>query len=121
MKKIFLSHLSHTWIFDIDGTIFKHNQYLHGKDQVLPGVVDFWKSIPTSDLVILITARPKSAAVQTTKALMDNQIWFSSILYDAPVGERILVNDIKPGGLLTAISINLQRDSGLSDFSVLAS
>ena len=42
MKKneLLLSTLGHTWIFDLDGTIVKHNGYLiDGKDTLLPGVL----------------------------------------------------------------------------------
>ena len=31
---------------------------------------------------------------------------------DIPYGERIVINDCKPGGLITSIAINMERDQG---------
>ena len=44
---------------------------------------------------------------------LENQIRYNKIIYDMPNGERILMNDIKPSGLKTAYSYNLDRDIGL--------
>ena len=38
------------------------------------------------------------------------KIRYDHIIFDLPYGERILVNDIKPGGLQTSIAVNTQRD-----------
>ena len=35
------------------------------------------------------------------------------MLTGMPTGERILINDIKPSGLRTALAINVKRDEGL--------
>ena len=41
-----LSTLPKTWIFDIDGTIVKHNGYkFDGFDTLLDGVKDFFKEL----------------------------------------------------------------------------
>jgi hypothetical protein len=40
---------------------------------------------------------------------------FDRVLFELPVGERILLNDIKPSGLPTALAINLPRDAGLQN------
>ena len=38
-NEIVMSTLPKTWIFDLDGTIVKHNGYLlDGEDTLLPGV-----------------------------------------------------------------------------------
>jgi hypothetical protein len=39
-------NLGHTWFIDLDGTILKHNGYLTNNDELLPGVKEFWNSIP---------------------------------------------------------------------------
>ena len=44
---------------------------------------------------------------------------FEAILYGMPAGERILVNDCKPSGLLTAVAVNKKRDDALSIHTVL--
>lgn len=109
-----LSPLNHTWIFDLDGTIFKHNGYLQGKmDILLPGVADFWNTLPKDDLVVILTSRTEKYRKQTESALHDYHLRYDYIVFDVPTGERILVNDNKPSGLEMAKSIAVQRDEGL--------
>jgi len=50
---------------------------------------------------------------QLESFLNDNGIRFDKILYGMPVGERILVNDKKPSGLITAYAVNKERDAPL--------
>ena len=53
-----LSTLPKTWIFDLDGTLVKHNGYkLDGEDTLLPGVADYLRSLPAQDRVLILTAR----------------------------------------------------------------
>lgn len=111
-----LSSLSHTWIFDLDGTIVLHNGYLNGEDQLLPGVSDFFSKIPKDDAIIILTAREKKYRKETENFLSQNQIRFDLIIFGMPHGERILINDVKPSGLRTAYSINKIRDKGFIDF-----
>lgn len=107
-----LSDLNHTWIVDIDGTIFKHNGYKDGKDELLPGVVELWDSIPRTDVVILTTGRPPEYEALTVSGLKKYNIWYDYIIMGVGLGERIVINDIKPGGLKTAIAWNVERDKG---------
>ena len=44
------------------------------------------------------------------KYLKKNNIRYDAILYNAPYGERILINDAKPSGLCTSVAINTRRD-----------
>ena len=46
-----LSPLPKTWLFDVDGTIVKHNGHLHGGDELLEGVKEFFAQISTEDEV----------------------------------------------------------------------
>ncbi len=109
--KMDISSLGHTWIFDIDGTIVKHNGYLtDGRDTLLPGARDFFAGIPEEDVVILLTSRKEEYREVTEKFLHDNGIRYHYILYGMPYGERILVNDRKPSGLAMALAINTERD-----------
>ena len=57
-------------------------------------------------------------AEQTAAALRAFGLRYDRILYDLPKGERVLVNDRKPGGLVTAHSVNLERDAGLQSVDV---
>lgn len=126
-----ISQLAHTWLIDIDGTIFTHNPNLSGEghapitgesddldiepqDTLLPGVAEFWSSLPTEDFVILLSARHPRYRSMTENALRKFGLRYDQILFGLPKGERILLNDAKPGGLLTAHAVNLGRDSGLS-------
>lgn len=120
-KKIKLSkNLSHTWFFDLDGTILKHNGYIDDrKDTLLDGVKIFFKKIPPKDIIIITTSRDKKNSKKTINFLKKMKIRFDKILFNLPYGERILLNDVKPkNNLKTAISINLKRNSGLSKYSL---
>lgn len=110
-KELVLSTLPHTWIFDIDGTLVKHNGYMTPEgDTLLDGVAEFFASIPAKDMIILITARTSNLRDVTENFLKKNNIRYDHIIFDAPVGERILINDNKPDGLQMAYSIALTRD-----------
>ena len=110
-ETITVSSLNKTWIFDIDGTICKHNGYkIDGFDTLLPGAKEFFDSLPSGDKVILITSRKKEFADLTEEFLKKNSIPFETIIYDMPYGERILINDKKPSGLITGLAINTDRD-----------
>ena len=117
--KITLSPLGHTWILDLDGTIVKHNGYkIDGHDTLLDGAADFISNIPSGDMIIFITSRTKKYKEATELFLTQNNIRFDHIIYDAPFGERILVNDNKPSGLKTAISLTVERDAGVENLTV---
>lgn len=109
--KIELSNLGHTWIFDLDGTLVKHNGYkIDGEDTLLEGVLDMLNQIPEADMIVILTSREEKYKEETIKFLDDNNIRYDKIMFGVPIGERIVVNDIKPGGLKTAMAINLKRD-----------
>lgn len=111
MQSLVLSPLGHTWILDLDGTIVKHNGYkLDGHDRLLDGAIEFVKSIPETDMIVFITSRMTEHKEATERFLASQGIRFDHIIYNAPFGERILVNDKKPSGLATAFAINVQRD-----------
>ena len=107
------SDLNKTWIFDLDGTLLKHNGYKNGGEELLPGVKDFFSKISKDDRIVILTARDTKYQQITENFLKDNGIRFDHIIYDLPTGERILFNDKKPSGLKTAYAYNLDRDSGI--------
>ena len=110
-----LSNLPKTWLIDLDGTIIKHNSHLKGKNIILKKVKSFWKNIPSNDKIVLLTAREKKYKKTTVNFLRENNLKFDHIIFDLNFGERILLNDMKPDGLLTAYSYNLKRNEGLGD------
>ncbi len=113
-----MSTLSKTWIFDLDGTLVEHNGYKTGEDKLLPGVKEFWAQIPETDYILILTAREIDAKEKTESFLRKNQIRFNKILFEMPMGERILINDDKPSGLPMAFSVRPKRNMGLSDLKI---
>lgn len=110
-KNLVLSTLGHTWILDLDGTIVKHNGYkIDGADTFLPGAEDFLKNIPAKDMIIFVTSRTEEYRALTEKFLADNNIRCDAIIFNAPLGERIIMNDNKPQGLVTALALERRRD-----------
>lgn len=113
-NNLMLSPLGHTWIFDIDGTICKHNGYKNdGKDTLLSGVKEFFNQLPEGDMVIFLTSRTDEYRQLTIEFLKENELRYDYIIFNAPYGERIIVNDDKPSGLNCSIAVNLERDRDL--------
>lgn len=103
--------LAKTWVLDLDGTIVKHNGYkLDGKDTLLEGADNLLAQIKPEDMVIFVTSRKLKYKEDTEQFLKEMGIRYDSIIYEAPYGERILVNDRKPSGLDMAFAINTDRD-----------
>ena len=110
-NKLEMSPLNKTWLFDIDGTIVKHNGYkIDGRDTLLAGAKDFLNSLPENDKVVLLTSRTNEYREETLEFLKNNGIRYDEIIFGLPFGDRILVNDRKPSGLKMAYSINSVRD-----------
>lgn len=109
--KLILSTLPKTWVFDLDGTILKHNGYkLDGIDTLLSGAKEYLDAIPKEDKIIIFTSRTEEFRRVTLDFLNEHQIRFDEILFHMPMGERIIVNDRKPSGLNMAVAVNMDRD-----------
>ena len=108
--RLTVSTLPQMWIIDVDGTIFIHNSYLEGEDQLVPNFLDFYTQIKSEDFILLVSARDQKYEKKTINSLHKHGIRYDKIIFNAPKGERILINDTKPGGLKTAIAINNKRD-----------
>lgn len=110
-ENIVLSAMGHTWLLDLDGTIVKHNGYkTEGGDTFLEGAQDFLRRIPEEDMIVFITSRTEKERELTESFLHKQGVRYDYIIYGAPYGERILVNDRKPSGLKTAIAVDSERD-----------
>ena len=109
-QRITLSPLGHTWIFDLDGTLVKHNGYKEEGETLLPGAKELIGSIPNEDLIIIITARKEEYREKTEAFLQENGIRYDHIIFEAPYGERIVVNDRKPSGLDMSVAVNIDRN-----------
>jgi ribonucleotide monophosphatase NagD (HAD superfamily) len=111
MTTLTLSPLGHTWLLDLDGTLVRHNGHkIDGYDTFLDGAEVFLKNISEADMVIFITSRTEAYREQTERFLAEHGIRYEHIIFNAPLGERILVNDRKPSGLNTAAAVNVKRD-----------
>ena len=110
-QKVILSTLPKTWIFDLDGTLLKHNGYkIDGEDTLLEGVKEYLDGLPQEDRVVILTSRLEDYREETLAFLRSHGIRFDQILFGMPMGERILVNDRKPSGLDMAVAWNLDRN-----------
>lgn len=118
-EQLRISPLGHSWILDFDGTLVVHNGYKTGYDKFLPGAKEFLQSIPKDDFVLIVTAREKESKEKTEKFLKDNGIRYNEILFEMPMGERILINDDKPSGLRCAYAITPKRNQGLENLEIL--
>lgn len=109
--ELVLSTLPKTWVFDLDGTLLKHNGYkLDGEDTVLPGALEYLNTIPAEDKIIIFTSRTDEYRQITMNFLKEHGIRYDGILFNMPMGERIIVNDRKPSGLDMSVAINIDRD-----------
>ena len=107
-----MSSLPKTWILDLDGTIVKHNGYkIDGKDSLLSGAKELLSQIQDEDYVIIVTSRKLEYKELTESFLQENNIRYDHIIFEAPYGERILINDNKPSGLKMAYAIDTDRDN----------
>lgn len=108
---LILSTLPKTWIFDLDGTLLKHNGYkIDGTDTLFQEAKEYLDGIPSEDKIIIVTSRTEEYRKMTLDFLKENGIRYDAILFDMPMGERIVVNDRKPSGLDMAVAMNIDRD-----------
>ena len=106
-----ISPMPKTWILDLDGTLLVHDgPYIMGRDEFLPGAREFLESIPKRDMIIFLTARSDYEKPHTMRFLKENNVRYDHIIFNAGEGERIMINDMKPDGLVTAYAVNTVRD-----------
>ena len=123
-KELRLSPLGHTWVLDFDGTLVRHNGYKDGitnTDDWLPGALDFLHSIPAEDYVLILTAREDEPEVRqrTIDFIRAANVRFNDIKFGMPMGERILINDNKPSGLVCSHAITPERNQGLKELKLI--
>ena len=110
-RKLILSMLPKTWIFDLDGTLLKHNGYkLDGEDSLIKGAKEYLDSLPGEDRIVIFTSRKEAYREMTLDFLERNAVRYDDILFEMPMGERIVVNDRKPSGIDMAVAVNCDRD-----------
>ena len=110
-EDLVLSTLPKTWIFDLDGTIVKHNGYkIDGHDTLLDGAKEYIAGIPAQDFILILTSRTEEYRDCTITFLKENEICYDEILFGMPMGERIVINDRKLSGIDMAVAVNIDRD-----------
>ena len=67
---------------------------------------------------MILTAREAAARLRTEQFLAREGVRYDEMLFEMPMGERILVNDTKPSGLKCAHAVQIPRNAGLSDFAI---
>lgn len=114
---------SKTWFVDIDGTLIKHGGNLSNMILNPPELIDGtlqklqeWNL--NGDTIILTTGRPESCREVTEKQLRNLGIFYDRLLMSIGVGLRVVVNDEKPGGLITAKAVCLKRDEGIGSIEL---
>lgn len=106
---------------DIDGCIFKHHgdliAILANDCELLPGVLETFRSWNYNGYtVILVTGRPESFRELTELQIRKSGLFYTHLLMNLPRGQRIIINDIKPGiEQNTAACINLIRNEGMEN------
>lgn len=110
-----VSSLPKTWFLDVDGTIIEHNtQFSDENLKWLPNVEEFLINLSPQDTVVLTSARKienLNHIINLVQKISPAKV--TKVVSDLGVGERILINDQKPSGLITSHSVNLKRNCGL--------
>lgn len=113
-----------TIFIDIDGTLIKHQgnltKMILSNMEILPGVIEKlneWEG--KGYKIILTTGRKECLRKKLEKELIDNGIFFDQLIMGLNRGERILINDIKPGvNMKVATAIEINRNEGLENVNI---
>jgi len=107
-----------TILMDIDGTIFHHKDNLYHMAKDVPILLDGtieklleWRA--KEYYIVLTTARPEGCRAATIDQLRNAGVFYDQLVMGLPAGPRVLINDIKPNGMLTAEAVNLVRNKGI--------
>ena len=112
MNKIY-EKLQKTWFIDLDGTIILHGENLENNNILLEKSKIFFDQIDDNDVVVLTTARKKEEKHKILKFMEKHNLKCDEIICDLPTGSRILINDTKPSGYITAYSFSINRNEGI--------
>ena len=107
-----------TIICDIDGTIFQHHGDICGQHRshgtLLPGAQDRFREWDREGCcIILVTGRRESVRADTERQLAEAGIVHDHLIMGVGGGKRVLINDLKPNGELTAEAICIDRNKGM--------
>jgi phosphoglycolate phosphatase-like HAD superfamily hydrolase len=108
-----------TIICDIDGTILYHygslDRVILLPPSLLPGVLEKFNEWNSKGYyIIFLTGRKESMRELTIKQLNSLGLYYDVLIMGAPRGERVIINDTKPDGSITARAVPLERNKGLN-------
>jgi hypothetical protein len=112
-----------TIFIDIDGTLFHHKDNLYHMIKEEPILLDgtlekFLEWRAKEYYIVLTTARTEGCRKATEEQLYNAGIFYDQLVMGLPAGPRVLINDIKPNGMLTAEAVNLVRNKGIYEVEV---
>lgn len=113
-----------TIILDIDGTLVEHAiptdaQTFRHTMKLLYGTIEKlleWDKKGYN--IILLTGRRESLRRQTERQLDEVGIIYDQLIMGVGGGARVLINDKKVDGTLTALCFNPDRNEGISEISI---
>lgn len=109
-----------TIICDIDGCLIRHRSTLSGvldeKPELLPGAQEkFCEWERLGHHIVLLTGRPESMRQHTEVELTALGLFWDTLVMGVGGGPRVLINDEKPDGQVTAFGLCIPRDIGLEN------
>lgn len=113
-----------TIFIDLDGTVWKHQgnltQMFTTEMEILPGVVEKFNEWDSRGFkIILTTGRRECLRKITEEQLLKNGLFYDQLIMGLTRGERILINDKKPGyDESVASAIEITRNEGLTNINI---
>lgn len=111
---------NNTYFLDIDGTLLHHGNDLYGmmmgEPRPIQGTQETllkWRA--DGHYIVITTARPEGLRSLTERQLHSVGIFYDQLVMGLTSGPRVLVNDTKPDGTITAIAHSIERDSGIAN------
>ena len=109
---------------DIDGTLVLHQPLTETSKPTHTPIVlqDTIKKLTDWNYkgyyVVLTTGRRESQREETVKQLNKVGIFYDQLIMGLPRGTRIVINDQKPDGTITAEAYSLERDKGIGELDI---
>lgn len=113
-----------TLFIDIDGCLIKHKGNLTceilEEPEILPGVIEKLNEWDANGYkIILTTGRKESMRKITEEQLSKVGIFYDQLVMGINRGERVIINDIKPGiDMRVCSAIQINRNEGLSNIKI---
>jgi len=109
-----------TYFLDIDGTLLHHGHDLAGMMMGEPRLIEGtqetllkWRA--EGHYIVITTARPEGLRSLTETHLNQVGIFYDQLVMGLTSGPRVLINDTKPDGRITAFAHSIERDSGIAN------